>query len=35
MGQAYGAYLDSLKKEATIERYPVPELEFQPQPLGQ
>ena len=31
-GQAYGIYLDSLKKTANIERYPVPELEFQPRP---
>jgi foldase protein PrsA len=32
LGQAYQTYLDSLKKEATIERYPVPELEFHPTP---
>jgi len=31
-GQSYGLYLDSLKKAANIERYPVPELEFQPRP---
>lgn len=31
-GQAYGTFIETLKKEAIIERFPVPELEFQPQP---
>ncbi len=33
--KAYGTFLDSLRKEAKIERYPVPELEYQPAPDSQ
>jgi hypothetical protein len=34
-GQAFGKYLDSLRTEANIERYPAPELEYQAMPQTQ